>query len=263
MTWKELGNRIFGNTNESVDGEWQWGDLLNPASMINGIFGSDQTESTSNGKFDFTDLFYYKGAKDWAEKNLGVENLDPRENIVNGIGDIANSIKPGFTDQQIPLTPQGNENASMRTPEPNYDIQDKTDENIEQNISGTGNESIFEYMEQQQKKQWEREDLIRAETQEREDTAYQRAVKDMQAAGINPNLMTVSPAASGGGITTATGINYTPWETVMKEQLTLLQQEIDNNFKGDENAKDRLIDIIGKIANLYMLGGVLKGKGGK
>lgn len=244
MTWKEIGKRIFGDTPESVDGEWQWGDLFNPASLVNGLFGQDRTESTTNGEFDWSDLFHYRGVADWAKAKLGMNEVDPRKPVV---------------DTVIEAMPEGG------VEEPKQEVQDTTDQNIEVGINGTGGatQSIFDFIEQQQQKQWEREDLIRAETQQREDTAYQRAVADMQAAGINPNLMNVSPASSGGGITSATGKNYTPWETVMKEQLTLLQQEIENNFKGDENAKDRLMDLIGKIANLYMLGGIMKGKGGK
>ena len=261
MTAKEFFRRILGQGNESIDGKWQWADLLHPNAMINGLFGKDRTEQFSNGKFDWADLLYPQGIADAIAGALGNKgDTEEPGTAINGF-----TGNPNATDEEI-QEGIGNHINDILNPGQNQEqeVQDKTDQNIEVGINGTGgaNQSIFEFMEQQQKKQWEREDLIRAETQQREDTAYQRAVADMQAAGINPNLMNVSPASSGGGITSATGMNYTPWETVMKEQLALLEQEIENNFKGDENAKDRLIELIGKIANLYMLGGIMKRKGG-
>lgn len=147
-------------------------------------------------------------------------------------------------EETIPSLPEKPED---KDPVPG--IQDKTDENVETSINGIGGatQSIFDFMEQQQQKLWEREDLIRQETQEREDTAYQRAVKDMQAAGINPNLMNVSPASSGGGITSATGMNYTPYELEVQKQVALLEQELDQAFEGDQNAKDRFKDILADV----------------
>lgn len=115
-------------------------------------------------------------------------------------------------------------------------IQDTTESGIESAINGS---DIMQFMQEQQEKQWAREDAIRAETQAREDTAMQRAVEDARKAGINPNLMNIQPAASGGGITSATGLEYQTYQAEMKEFLTLIEQEIENEFKGDENKKDR------------------------
>lgn len=149
--------------------------------------------------------------------------------------------------EQAPLT-----NSAWATIE-NKPIEDTTEQNVETQVSGIGQSDLFKYIEEQQKKQWEREDLIRKETQEREDTAYQRAVADMVKAGINPNLMNVQPSASGGGITSATGLDYSLIDNDMREQLTLLEQEIDQAFKEDENAKDRFIDIFGNVLQMLAM----------
>ena len=98
---------------------------------------------------------------------------------------------------------------------------------------------------------WAREDAIRKETQEREDTAYQRAVEDMRKAGINPNLVGVSPAGSGGGITQATGqgLISTEMSGIIQEAIA----QINNTVKADENQKDRISDIIKTLAMYFIL----------
>ena len=97
---------------------------------------------------------------------------------------------------------------------------------------------------------WDREDSIRKETQEREDTAYQRAVEDMRKAGINPELLGVSPASSGGGITSATRKDYSVFNTLLNNQYELLKQEIQNNFQGSENEKDRILGLLKSVITL-------------
>ena len=97
---------------------------------------------------------------------------------------------------------------------------------------------------------WEREDSIRKETQEREDTAYQRAVEDMRKAGINPELLGVSPASSGGGITSATRKDYSVYTSLLNNQYELLKQEIQNNFQGSENEKDRVLGLLKSVITL-------------
>lgn len=125
-------------------------------------------------------------------------------------------------------------------------IEDTTEKNISYDINAER-----AYAEEQQQKLWAREDAIRRETQAREDTAYQRAVQDMQRAGINPNLMNVTPAESGGGITSATEKDYTTYEKAVE----MLMQEIDNNFTASENEKDRLKDLVKTVIQ----GGALLG----
>lgn len=125
-------------------------------------------------------------------------------------------------------------------------IQDTTNDNVETSIGGNWQD----WAKEMQERQWEREDAIRAETQAREDSAWQRAVADMQKAGINPNLVNAGPAASGGGITSVTGIDYTVYEKEMEKETALLEQFIDNEFKASENQKNRLTDIIGRILSI-------------
>lgn len=102
---------------------------------------------------------------------------------------------------------------------------------------------------------YQREDEIRKHVEQREDTAYQRAVADMKAAGINPELLGVSPAAAGGGITSATRKDYSVYTAKMQAQYSLLEQEIQNNFQGSQNKKDRILDIVKSIVNGAFMAG--------
>lgn len=115
-------------------------------------------------------------------------------------------------------------------------------------------QEIFGKSEEMIKKYWEREDAIRKETQDREDTAYQRAVKDMLKAGINPNLINVQPASAGGGITNASRIEETG-----SAQINMLTQEIvqaiSNNVKIEENQKSRLSEIIRSVVTALIFKG--------
>lgn len=103
--------------------------------------------------------------------------------------------------------------------------------------------------------EWAREDAIRAETQEREDTAYSRAIADLRSAGVNVNLLgSITPAGSGGGITNQTGsMDYTMSAAEYNKKMEILMQELEQNFKGDEAEKDR---ITGLIKSLIM-GGIM------
>lgn len=111
---------------------------------------------------------------------------------------------------------------------------------------------------EQQKKLWEREDAIRKETQQREDSAFQRAIADMKKAGINPNLVGINPASSGGGITQATRMD----NTSTNEELNLLTQsiikDISNEFEFKENEKDRFTDLLGGALNLLLMKALFK-----
>lgn len=141
------------------------------------------------------------------------------------------------------VTPLSNNpliNAILKNEE-KYRIQDKTDENTIQNIN---------YRQQaleDQERAWAREDAIRKETQEREDSAWQRAVEDMRKAGVNPNLVNAGPAASGGGITSATGQDYTMQSAKFDRETQELITAIEQEFEMSENQKDRLIDVFGKV----------------
>lgn len=113
-------------------------------------------------------------------------------------------------------------------------------------------QTLIEFLEQDRNARWEREDAIRAETQAREDNAYQRAIDDMQKAGINPNLLgNITPAASGGGITNQAGLDMGALQTELMNQTDILEKMLDMEFKGDENTKDRWLEGISTFAQLF------------
>lgn len=101
----------------------------------------------------------------------------------------------------------------------------------------------------QRDEEWARADAIRKETQEREDNAVQRWTEDAKKAGINIGALGAANAAeSGGGITSETGsVDYTMTEAQYNAEIEMLMQEIDNNFQGSENEKDRIKDLIKTI----------------
>lgn len=64
----------------------------------------------------------------------------------------------------------------------------------------------------------------------------------MKKAGINPNLMNVQPAASGGGIMTASQMDSTQASQYSEEMNRLLEEwktELNNSTSIDENTKNR------------------------
>ena len=130
------------------------------------------------------------------------------------------------------------------------EIQDMTDTNIIQPIN---------YRQQaieDQQRLWKREDEIRAHIEEREDTAYQRAVEDATKAGINPNLIGLNPAQSGGGINSASTIDYSMQKASFDRETQKIIQAIANEFEMNENQKDRLSDLFGRLLSA---GGTITG----
>lgn len=150
------------------------------------------------------------------------------------------------------------EDTTMNDPIPA--IPDKTEDNIINEIPYfTNTKEYIAWAEENQKKQWEREDAIRKETQDREDSAYQRAVADMKKAGINPNLMNINPAESGGGITQATGMDMSTINKILENKSNELVAFLNREFEGDENTKKQLTSLFGQIlqslAMYYTFGG--------
>lgn len=129
----------------------------------------------------------------------------------------------------------------------------------------------IEFAMEQQKKQWEREDQIRKETQLREDNAIQRWTEDARRAGINPNLWEGTGAESGGGITTATGMDTSIAKQEMQNEheakqkqldraFEEIQKQLDREFNATQAQKDRTMDLIkGIVQTIIGTGGIVAG----
>ena len=182
-----------------------------------------------------------QGTKAGAE--LGAEMINQ---TVETVGNVANETNEVNKNVLEVVGAKPAPNATEQAEKILAKIEDTTQNNIDTPINNNSF-NLQDWAKEMQERQWQREDEIRAETQAREDSAWQRAVADMQKAGVNPNLVNAAPAASGGGITSATGIDYTVYEKEMEKEIALLEQFIDNEFNASENQKDRLTDIISKL----------------
>lgn len=177
------------------------------------------------------------------------EMLKPAKTIGFGgglFGAIGNSNLGNAMDVAEELFKDYKENANSHgggSPEGNFTSESNNEEIKEEEIKKEEikeEENAYKWLEEAYK----REDEIRKETQEREDTAYQRAVEDMRKAGINPNIFAGAGAsASGGGITNASRADLTLLKSKYEKGIEMLMQEIQNQFQGDENTKDRLTKI--------------------
>lgn len=189
-----------------------------------------------------------QGIKGGAE--IGAESIKQTAQTIGNVANTANEVNKDVLEvvgtKPTPSAAEQAETVVNKIEESAPIIQDTTNNNVETSIGGNWQD----WAKEMQERQWEREDAIRAETQAREDSAWQRAVEDMQKAGVNPNLVNAGPAASGGGITSATGIDYTVYEKEMEKELALLEQFIDNEFNASENQKDRLTNLIGRIISM-------------
>ena len=175
---------------------------------------------------------------------------NPSENIV-----VDNSKKGSLTDKLL--------NNSIMEPLTS-EIKKETPKEEDGQTMSIDYDKINEIVENANKRQdelrtkmWEREDKIRAETQAREDTAYQRAVEDMRKAGINPNLINVSPAQSGSGITQASKAQETTSQEINNAYQMILNA-INNEKDIEENQKDRLNSLVTTALHMYLLGKFVK-----
>ena len=206
-----------------------------------------------------------KGLYNYLENRVNFELKDNGKGIYNYLKNGVN-VEPkdngkGNEQQTPPTMPKptngkggiiGAASAIQSKIEQQQEITDTTGQNTDIPI-GNQFEDYIKAMQDLQRAEWERADQIRAETQQREDTAWQRSVRDMVKAGINPNLVNATPAESGGGIiatgnTTAEGLT-----TQITETVGLLEQLIEQNFEGNQNAKDRAIKAISSLAMLMMV----------
>lgn len=138
--------------------------------------------------------------------------------------------------------------------------------NQEQQEGSFNVQQWIDNVEEWRNEQWAREDAIRKETQEREDSSLQRWAEDARKAGINPNLaIGAQGAPSGGGITNSTGIDTSlignamdgNIETFIQENQAVIDKalmELEQAFEKGQNNTDRVIEIIG---DLLRLGGMV------
>lgn len=160
-------------------------------------------------------------------------------------------------------TPNGQQNYDENTGLSVPSIEDETNTNVETEVPLSSTEDWIKLIQDAQKAQWERDDAKQAHIEEREDTAYQRAVEDMRKAGINPNLMNVTPAESGGGFTASQGMDFSPVTTQMNNEIKEILDEIEKSFQGGQNEKDRIKDMITSLGQMAMMYFAISSKGKK
>ena len=233
----DLIKKIENKSGKSIQEWWdsqEMGKVSEYSQIAEATKDTQKWDELRNRDIDLAE----QNAETWGAK-WDVGRFLPKETVESTTAQPGNNGN-GEEDKDLAITP--------RIP----NIQDTTTENIETNVSQAWSlEDIKKYMEEAQAKQWEREDAIRKETQEREDTAYQRAVADMKKAGINPNLMNINPADSGGGITQATGLDMSTLSSRMTAMSNELIKILDREFNEDENLKDNITSLIGGLINTF------------
>lgn len=184
------------------------------------------------------------------------------KDIETGIGektiDIGNELAPLFGEEKLPEEELEKEKD---------DLLDKVQNGPMPENQGTGEsdlesdvnedlKSIFDEMRknalEDQKRAWEREDKIRAEEYERQDSAYQRAIEDMRKAGINPELIGIQPAQSGGASVSTANVNDSA-NSYINSLTNIATSLIDKETSISENKKDRVNDILRAIITFAIL----------
>lgn len=170
-----------------------------------------------------------------------------------------NQVKEENLGNQEPQEPQDEEKPTLIPPIENG-IKDETNTNIEQSI---GNFAEIEQLKALRNEQWAREDELTKKLWEREDTAWQRTVADMQKAGVNPNLVGASATSTSQPVQSSTGIDYSAYIKELDKQIELLKQELEQDFDKGENWKDRIFSSIEQIMGTFGYLMLAKGLGSK
>lgn len=191
-----------------------------------------------------------QGIKNWYnDTSTKIANLFNKE-----VNPVVQPITQGITNKVSEYLPEPDEKAKKKLSEIGASNLPESWQ-YDESSSASSNKSsdtteLKESLLNDQKELWEREDAIRKHVEEREDSAYQRAVADMKKAGINPELLGVNPANSGGGITSASRLDNSLLNTDLSGAYSELIAQLNNNVKVDENQKDRILSIVNNFVDL-------------
>lgn len=241
---------------DRVNGKFEWQDLFFLTSTINSITGNKYFQDNPLGENPITNQGmgkYIENAQTGIEDGIKTGRIETLADLMGDEKEPKTEFEKDLTQMESKLggaidyffgtdyEDQIKERAGLN-PEPEQEIKDMTDENL-----GTNNIDWISWAEEQQKKAWEREDKLRAEEYARQDNAYQRAAEDARKAGINLNLMNISPAQSSSTVQNANIPNASAATTEIEEYLKTLEIFIDKELTENEGQKDRLVDLIGSI----------------
>lgn len=191
-----------------------------------------------------------QGIKDWfKDTSTNVANWFNKEVIP-----VVQPITQGIINKVADVLPEPDVNAKKRMSEQGLTNLPTTWQYDNSSVVSSNKPSdsteLKESLSTDQKELWEREDEIRKHVEEREDSAYQRAVADMKKAGINPELLGVQPANSGGGITSASRLDNSLLNTDLSGAYSELIAQLNNEVKVDENQKDRILSIVNNFVDV-------------
>lgn len=120
------------------------------------------------------------------------------------------------------------------------------------NINNTKNNKNYDNRTDEQK----REDTLQGKREEREDSAYSRAVDDMRKAGLHPGLMfgSAGPAGSSGGSSSGSSKDKDEDDKRKKKKQRRIEEE--RYLAEMQAAKQReTMRLIGGMVNMLLLGG--------
>lgn len=219
-------NRIMNATPLNL---WQRNPVQNAKDALQGLINHKYAFSQS--AYDTIDGCY--NAMKEKDKNDRYNHIDNDANdSYNGVsGSMDNTQNPQESEDQ---TQESGTNTNVGL----NDGSDNQDGNNNQINAAIGSNSDWQtwYLDRR-KEEWDREDKIRKEQQERDDNAYQRMVKDMRAAGINPNVTGATPnygTSDSGTSVSDTGASNSVQMSAQDQEAILTYAQISMQLKKAE-----------------------------